>query len=63
MNNHTDFYSKAKFYDIAFKFKNVTEENQTILDIFVNIITEMLNHFWTLLPAQHRMQLRWQNVE
>lgn len=34
MNNHIDFYSKAKYYDIAFSFKNVPEENQTILDVF-----------------------------
>lgn len=34
MNNHVDFYSKAKYYDIAFSFKNVREENQTILDVF-----------------------------
>lgn len=34
MNNHVDFYSKAKFYDIAFSSKNVSEENQTILDVF-----------------------------
>lgn len=34
MNNHVDFYAKAKFYDIAFKFKNVPQENQTILDVF-----------------------------
>lgn len=32
--NHIDFYSKAKYYDIAFSFKNVPEENQTILDVF-----------------------------
>jgi SAM-dependent methyltransferase len=34
MNNHLDFYSKAKYYDVAFSFKNVPEENQTILDVF-----------------------------
>lgn len=33
-NSHVDFYSKAKYYDIAFSFKNVSEENQTILDVF-----------------------------
>jgi SAM-dependent methyltransferase len=33
-NNHIDFYAKAKYYDIAFTFKNVSEENQTILDTF-----------------------------
>ena len=33
-SNHIDFYSKAKYYDIAFSFKNVSEENQTILDVF-----------------------------
>lgn len=33
-NNHIEFYSKAKYYDIAFNFKNVHEENQTILDVF-----------------------------
>lgn len=33
-SNHFDIYSKAKYYDIAFSFKNVTEENQTILDVF-----------------------------
>jgi ubiquinone/menaquinone biosynthesis C-methylase UbiE len=34
MNNHVDLYSKAKYYDIAFNFKNIPEENQTILDVF-----------------------------
>ncbi len=33
-NSHIDFYTKAKYYDIAFNFKNVIEENQTILDTF-----------------------------
>ncbi len=33
-NNHIDFYAKAKYYDVAFTFKNVPEENQTILDTF-----------------------------
>ena len=33
-NNHTEFYSKAKYYDIAFRFKNVVEENQTILVVY-----------------------------
>ncbi len=33
-NSHVDIYSKAKYYDIAFSFKNIAEENQTILDIF-----------------------------
>ena len=32
--NHTQVYSKAKYYDIAFAFKNVKEENQTLLDVF-----------------------------
>lgn len=32
--SHLDFYSKAKYYDIAFSFKNVAEENQTILDLY-----------------------------
>lgn len=36
-NSHLDFYSKAKFYDVAFNFKNVLEENQTILDVFRRI--------------------------
>ncbi|MBF0363761.1 MAG: class I SAM-dependent methyltransferase [Oligoflexia bacterium] len=31
---HTEFYSKARFYDIAFSFKNVPEENQTIIDLY-----------------------------
>lgn len=33
-SSYLDFYSKAKYYDIAFAFKNVPEENQTILDTF-----------------------------
>jgi hypothetical protein len=33
-NSHIDFYAKAKYYDIAFSFKNVAEENQTVLDTF-----------------------------
>lgn len=32
--SHIQFYSKAKYYDIAFSFKNVSEENQTILDVY-----------------------------
>lgn len=32
--SHNQFYAKAKYYDIAFSFKNVSEENQTILDVF-----------------------------
>ena len=34
MDNHFEFYSKAKYYDIAFGFKNVREENQTVLDLY-----------------------------
>lgn len=33
-DNHGDFYAQAKYYDIAFRFKNVGEENQTILDLY-----------------------------
>ena len=33
-DNHTQFYSRAKYYDIAFGFKNVPEENQTLLDLY-----------------------------
>ncbi len=32
--NHTQFYSKAKYYDVAFNFKEVATENQTIIDVF-----------------------------
>lgn len=32
--NHLDFYSKARFYDLAFSFKNVAEENRTLLDLY-----------------------------
>lgn len=32
--NHSQFYSKAKYYDVAFNFKNVAEENQTLIDLF-----------------------------
>lgn len=35
--NHNGFYSKAKYYDVAFNFKNVKEENQTILDVYQRI--------------------------
>ena len=32
--NHNQFYALAKYYDIAFNFKNVAEENQTLMDLF-----------------------------
>lgn len=32
--NHSQFYSKALYYDVAFNFKNVVEENQTLIDLF-----------------------------
>ncbi len=32
--SHIQIYAKAKYYDIAFNFKNVAEENQTILDTY-----------------------------
>ena len=35
--NHNGFYSKAKYYDVAFNFKNVKEENQTILNVYQRI--------------------------
>lgn len=31
---HDQFYSKARYYDIAFNFKNVEEENTTVLGLF-----------------------------
>jgi ubiquinone/menaquinone biosynthesis C-methylase UbiE len=33
-HNHNQFYAKAKYYDIAFNFKKVSEENQTLIDVF-----------------------------
>ena len=33
-NVYENFYSKAKYYDIAFDFKNVSEENQTLLNVY-----------------------------
>lgn len=45
MNNHVEFYSKAKYYDIAFKFKNVPEENQTILDLYYRHNARMAKNF------------------
>lgn len=35
--NHLDFYAKARYYDLAFAFKNVAEENQTLLDLYRRI--------------------------
>ncbi len=32
--SHNQFYAKAKYYDVAFNFKKVAEENQTIIDVF-----------------------------
>lgn len=34
VSNHTEIYSKARYYDIAFSFKNITVENQTLLQTF-----------------------------
>lgn len=34
MINHEKFYSKALYYDIAFRFKDIKSENQTLIDIF-----------------------------
>lgn len=35
--NHEKFYSKALFYDIAFRFKDVNNENKTLIEIFQEI--------------------------
>jgi SAM-dependent methyltransferase len=35
--SHTKFYSKAYFYDLLFRFKNLKNENQTLIDLYLNL--------------------------
>lgn len=32
--NHDQFYSKAYFYDLAFRFKNIQMENNTLINLY-----------------------------
>ena len=32
--NHDEFYSKAYFYDVAFRFKDIHMENKTLIDLY-----------------------------
>ena len=63
-NNHVDFYSKAKYYDIAFSFKNVKEENQTILDLFYRYNNREAQSFLDVGagPASNAIEMAKQGV-
>ncbi len=57
--NHNNFYSKAKYYDVAFNFKNVIEENQTVLDVFERVIGKKATSFLDIAagPATNAVQM------
>jgi ubiquinone/menaquinone biosynthesis C-methylase UbiE len=57
--NHTEFYAKAKYYDIAFDFKNVREENQTILDTFRKHVGREVRSFLDIAagPASNAIEM------
>lgn len=59
-NSHVEFYSKAKYYDIAFSFKNVVEENQTLIDIFLKQCGRLPDSFLDIAagPALNALDMR-----
>lgn len=57
--NHEKFYSNAFFYDIAFRFKEVKKENQTLLDVYIEINKRMPESFVDLAagPAANAIDM------
>lgn len=63
--NHDNFYSKAKYYDVAFNFKNVKEENQTVLDVFERVIGKKATSFLDIAagPATNAVQMAQRGLQ
>ena len=57
--NHASFYAQAKFYEVAFSFKNVTEENQTIIELALKISGKVPSSFLELAagPASNSIEM------
>jgi len=57
--NHNSFYSQAYFYDLAFRFKDVTAENGTLIKIFEKINERKPGSFCDIAagPALNAIQM------
>ncbi len=63
--NHDKFYSKAFFYDIAFRFKDVQVENATLIDSFQEINLKLPNSFLDIAagPATNAIQMSKRGIQ
>jgi len=57
--NHTEFYKKADLYDLAFRFKKVEQENQTILTAYSRINGKHASSFLDIAagPASNAIEM------
>lgn len=63
--NHEKFYSKAFFYDLAFRFKDVEKENQTIIDLYRHINDKMPSSFLDIAagPAANAIEMNTRKIK
>ncbi len=57
--SHKKFYSKAYFYDLLFRFKELAKENQTILDVYKKLNGVMPTSFLDIAagPAANAIEM------
>lgn len=57
--NHEKIYSKAYFYDIAFRFKNVQIENETLIEVYQEINLKLPASFLDIAagPATNAIEM------
>jgi SAM-dependent methyltransferase len=63
--SHTKFYSKAYFYDLLFRFKNLKNENQTLIDLYVNLNGKLPTSFLDIAagPGANAIEMSKRGIE
>ncbi len=57
--SHTKFYSKAYFYDLLFRFKDLTKENETLIHLYEKLIGKKPTSFLDVAagPASNAIEM------
>ncbi|MBS0287244.1 MAG: class I SAM-dependent methyltransferase [Proteobacteria bacterium] len=57
--SHQKFYSKAHFYDLLFRFKDLAKENQTLIDLYQKLNDKMPASFLDIAagPASNAIEM------
>ena len=63
--NHDKFYSKAYFYDVAFRFKDIKSENDTLINVFKEINSRPPKSFLDIAagPAANAIEMAKRGIK